>query len=711
MRSHGKTAVVSSVCLVTCAGVLLGMKGSSAPSVKREDLIAKVRSDKRDQAEATSGASARLARAEALISQGKTAEAVDALNTIVRLDLPNTRAADKVVARSYELLGNLYGQGEPGAAVKAVSYYDLALQRMSLDEDQEIMARTLRAAAAILESLGRAPETGQAQDAARALESGSAVSHPSLGTQTSAGLQDPAAAAGDDTCGDASPVTPPHSEIMSVSFPGDANWRSFNLASGTLVRMETLSLEVFADDTTLTLYGGCSGTTPTDFIQFDEDGGTGFLSLLQLCLPPGDYFLRTGGFNNTSTALDFQLAITEVAPCVPVVPDAYEIDDELASATRIGFRNNGVGNGNQGGRDNSQIQSHTIFPAGDIDFVKFRLSRPNFVRIETAGADNPDTLIGLSNSGGQLLAINDDKGPAQSSSRLDLCLPDGDWYVPMIAFNPSDTFRYDVAVDVEHPCLFESEPNGTCGGAKSIAPGDTISGLQTSGGVVDHDWFKFTLTATQMVTIETTGWDPFAVDTFLILQDGCPGDVLAADDDSGVGFLSRIQGTLPAGTYYVDVTVSPFSVGSNFPYSMTLTAVNPPIPESEPDDACGSGNPALLGDTYTAAISPAGDRDNFTLTVSDDSFVQITTSGPAGDTVLKISSVDGSTTIGCDDDNGPGLFSSWSCCLPAGDYCVTVRDFGDNSTIPSYTVGFQGLGACSPSNPPVCPVSGSGCPF
>ncbi|NIM00290.1 MAG: hypothetical protein GTN89_15565 [Acidobacteria bacterium] len=329
--------------------------------------------------------------------------------------------------------------------------------------------------------------------------------------------------------------------------------------------------------------------------------------------------------------------------------------------------------------------------------------------METSG--DGDTIIGLSNTGGQLMAVDDDGG-AGLSSLLELCLPDGgDWFVAVVPFSSSDTFVYDIAVDAEYPCNFEDEPNGVCGQAGEMEPGVVYSGLQTAAGVAENDYWYFTLDSQQYVEIETDGWNRFAVDTFLELYDGCPGNLLAADDDAGDGFLSKVGALLDPGTYYVNVTVSPFSVGSNYPYDVTLTLSEPPLLESEPNDTCGTANAAFLGDDIQASISPVGDRDSFLLSVPADGFVQIDTDGPGGDTVLKIESADGSQSIGCDDDAGPGLFSSWGCCLPAGDYCVTVRDFGDNSTISTYNVSFTDLGACTPSNPPVCSSAGLGCPF
>jgi hypothetical protein len=223
--------------------------------------------------------------------------------------------------------------------------------------------------------------------------------------------------------------------------------------------------------------------------------------------------------------------------------------------------------------------------------------------------------------------------------------------------------------------------------------------------VAENDYYYFTLEEEAAITIETSGFDDFDVDTFLELYDGCPGNLLAADDDGGPGFLSKISAVLPAGTYYVNVTVSPFAVGSYYPYSFSLTVAEPPMTETEPNDDCTTGNPAVVGDTFAASISPIGDYDVFLLNVAQDGFIRIETDGPTGDTVLAVRSADGAIAIGCDDDGGNGLFSAWECCLPAGDYCVAVKEYGSNSTISNYEISFSDLGSCTPTG--VCPISSS----
>jgi hypothetical protein len=191
------------------------------------------------------------------------------------------------------------------------------------------------------------------------------------------------------------------------------------------------------------------------------------------------------------------------------------------------------------------------------------------------------------------------------------------------------------------------------------------------------------------------------------LYDDCGGPLLAFDDDGGEVLLSKLEVVLEPGTYYTKVTLSPiaFFTGEMWDYSITVTLAGVPPTETEPNDSCAEANPTIVGDALLASIGTPGDRDYYLLTVPADAYVEVQTDGPVGDTVLDINSMDGSVQIGCDDDSGNGTFSWWGCCLPAGDYCVGVKAYGDNVTVPIYSIEFREMGVCLPNDPLQCSIS------
>jgi len=399
--------------------------------------------------------------------------------------------------------------------------------------------------------------------------------------------------------------------------------------------------------------------------------------------------------------LESPLGVAGEGGGVGLGPDEYEVDNDLQSAVTIGFRNNGVGNGNQFGRDNSQIQRHTMWPDAtnnfdDVDVTTFGLSRPSQVRIETSQADDPatvDTIIALTNGGGALLAFDDDGGDG-FASKLELCLPDQDWYVSTVGFFIGQIFEYDITVDVDHPCVFEHEPNSTCADAEPLTVGEAINAIHTPGVFSgDQDWFEITLDEDAFVAIGTDS--PVSADTTLTLYDGCGGSQIAFDDDGGPGLLSLIETGLTAGTYYVNAQA--FSGSSYFPYSISVEVSEPPITETEPNNFPADANPVDLDTVVQASISPAGDFDFFSLNVPTDQVVEIETTGST-DTVLQLS---GDSEIACDDDSGAGLTSFIGCCLPAGDYTIGVKHFSSFST-GDYDLELRSGIACSPLDPPAC---------
>ena len=117
----------------------------------------------------------------------------------------------------------------------------------------------------------------------------------------------------------------------------------------------------------------------------DDDGGVDFASLINTaCLPPGTYYIEIGGWADTTSVFGFGLQLAQTGTCVVPVPDAYENDDDRSGASDIGLPTSIPSNANGWGRVHKEIQSHTIFPALDIDWMNFDLSRTELVSMQTA---------------------------------------------------------------------------------------------------------------------------------------------------------------------------------------------------------------------------------------------------------------------------------------------------------------------------------------
>ena len=713
-----------------------------------------------------SGLNTNAAKASELVAAAAASQTPVALLTqVASMDLPQNAETEKVLSEVYNLLAGLY-EGTPS---KQVHWYSLAMQ-YTADP----------AARADLES--RITSLG-----------GDAFAVAYTQRPNTASTRED----GYDTCEDAMAVTLPYTTNMSIVFWGDHDWFSFDLAGpdGYYLSIGTDHPSIYTD-TDLELWDGCPGT----MVASDDDGGPGFLSLIETgCTAPGTYYVAVGGWLDFATPQDFDFWIAVTGTCVMPTPDSYEPDDDRADASDIGHPTSIPLHANGWGRVKKEIQDRNIFPAGNEDTIAFAIERNEIVSMETAGQiptffndfvgtvgyyDNPDTYMELlygiePDYGGWCnntvagfiydcyseadcegfveepmeiwpdcipvqsftvsgapywfdenpLAFNDDGGEGFSSF-IQACIPRGDqqttsasaagdWLVRVWPYSASMSFDYQLMVRNETPCDFEFEPNNDFAYATPMVWG-LISGImdQNLGGAgnADIDLYQFDVPENLLVSFETWGPDAYQSDTGLELYVG-PDDYgyyyyTGVSNDDCYAWLSCLDVILPPasdllGNMYVDadyfLNVTTFWLNKNFLYSLfSWTSVAPSVVyEAEPNDTC-PGNAVALDDTVYGAIDDfyligeVCDYDNFTFTVTADTFVTMETDGGIDSTIAVY---DGSGTyIGCDDDGGYSVGSMLFGCLPPDDYCVTVRGYG-YWTFGDYELFIGDGGTCAATTP------------
>jgi len=343
-----------------------------SPSAAFSELTRRVNLQSRSMdTSATSNAEGLLRRA----AEQEGAEAISTLMEILSLDLAESAQTEKLLADVYDRLAQLY----EGAPTKQVHWYSLAMQ-YSPDPGER----------AVLET--RIADLG-----------GDAFAFAVTPSSDSATPRE----VGYDTCDDAIGITLPLATSMSIAFIGDHDWFAFDLAGpdGAFISIATNQADIYTD-TDLILWDGCPGTE----LAFDDDGGPGFLSLIETgCMAPGTYYVEVGGWLDFVTPQDFDLTIDISGTCWLPAPDAYEPDDDPADATEIGWPTSIPLHANGWGRSKREIQQRSIYPAGDVDFTRFRITGSEMVRMGTAATfptffnnfassdplDNPDTEIEL----------------------------------------------------------------------------------------------------------------------------------------------------------------------------------------------------------------------------------------------------------------------------------------------------------------------------
>jgi hypothetical protein len=128
--------------------------------------------------------------------------------------------------------------------------------------------------------------------------------------------------------------------------------------------------------------------------------------------------------------------------------------------------------------------------------------------------------------------------------------------------------------------------------------------------------------------------------------------------------------------------------------------------ETEPNDVC-PGEAHTLGDTFHGAISPAGDLDwiSFSLTAGDELTIGTDADGanPTVDTLIELWDNTCGVMLTSNDDGGPGLYSliSGFAAPYTGTYSLKIRGFSATSSTGNYIA----LGsAVTPQGPGFCPI-------
>ncbi len=291
---------------------------------------------------------------------------------------------------------------------------------------------------------------------------------------------------------------------------GESDIYSFRATNAGTYTIETSG----TIDTFLSLYGPDSETT---LVATDDDSGPGTLSLLTQDLAAGQYFVRIRHYSPTGTG-------------------SYGVL---------------VRSNNNDGHEQLQINGPDVLgeidPAGESDIYSFRVTVAGKYTLETSGTT--DTYLSLFGPGSEttLIATDDDSGPGALSLLVE-DLVAGQYFVRVRHYSPTGTGSYGVSArSNNNPSPVQLQVNGPVVQGNIEQPAET-------------DLYTFSVNAAGEHIIETSG----STDTFLSLfGPNNDTDLIAQDDDSGTGTLSRIQESLAEGTYFVRVRhYSPAQTGT-----------------------------------------------------------------------------------------------------------------------------------------------------
>jgi hypothetical protein len=114
-------------------------------------------------------------------------------------------------------------------------------------------------------------------------------------------------------------INPAQVQNRSIHAAGNVDWAKFTLTQTTQV---TITTNGSAGDTEMWLYGPNNSTT---LIQYDDDSGNGYFSMIQRTLAPGNYYIKVAEYQNNGTIPSYTLSLAYpfiVQPLCNVIPPA-----------------------------------------------------------------------------------------------------------------------------------------------------------------------------------------------------------------------------------------------------------------------------------------------------------------------------------------------------------------------------------------------------
>ncbi len=494
----------------------------------------------------------------------------------------------------------------------------------------------------------------------------------------------------------ANPITPPVTVVATLDPVGDADFFRFTGIQGQQL-MLTLTAQSLSPgtgiDTVVTLY-----LSTGQQIAENDDGEPGTLdSRLVVTLPAtAQYVFRVRDFNGRggrAFAYHAQVVLRGDQPPSPSSVEA-EPNNSLGQANAIS--------------PNSTIRG-MLNPAGDVDFFAFSATAGQRLRIDVdaqtlAPPSAADTVVELFTDSGIKVAENDDEGPGQLDSLLEMTLTETGRFVFSIRDlhrKGGSAFTYHVTITLTGGGggtgrVTESEPNNTLAQAHLVRPDVTVVGTLNPSG--DVDFFALDVTSGQTLTVDVRARSltpPSDADTVVTLFDG-RGNQLAENDDSGSSLDSRLDVPLSTtGRLFLRIRNFTPKGGPTYTYEALITLRGAPLPpplvnESEPNNSITQATLIVPPVTVRGTINPAGDVDVFAFDARRGQHLRVdidaqTLTPPSSlDSVVTLLDSRGNQVAENDDTEG-SLDSLLQVTIPGtGRFFIRVRHF-DQKGGPSFT--------------------------
>jgi hypothetical protein len=351
-----------------------------------------------------------------------------------------------------------------------------------------------------------------------------------------------------DSREEATPVTLNFSETLSL-FKGDEDWFSFTLGKAANVTIDVSGAKY---DFIYELYS-------SSYLLFQRYQS--FEAVKTQLLEPGSYYLRVyNAFGN----LDYPLVISSQ----PINDSNYEPNDSSDTASEITL----------------PFKQDLYLTSGDKDWFRFSLAQTSVLSVKT--------IL-------QEFKLYDASLTQLNCYAPSCVLPAGTYYLLLEWYG---SVPYSLEVTAQNLPDQGNEPNNNETQATPLSANTSVPGFLYS---TDEDWFTFTLSAGQIVTLE------LSQATYGITYQLFP----SPESTYALTYQGPIIRGLDAGTYYLRLAYpyphSP-NVGAN--YTLSFTSQDLPDKNYEPNNSFNNARTVTLPFNQDLYFT-TGDEDWFRFTV------------------------------------------------------------------------------------------------
>ena len=228
-----------------------------------------------------------------------------------------------------------------------------------------------------------------------------------------------------NTFAEAIPLVSGETINLSIHQSADLDYWTFTLPVPATVHLETNGQ---SGDGQLYVYDASQAQ-----IYYDDDGGTGLFSMLDMELQPGVYYALTQSYYNGNPigAYTLNYSVVYQAPTVDA-PDAFELDDSMETASVI---------------TGAETQERNFHREEDIDYISFTLDALSDVTISTDGVYGGTHLTLYDGDGAELDVV--ESGTAAEFVAIEkIGMAAGTYTVKVESQDPTILINYELTLDV-----------------------------------------------------------------------------------------------------------------------------------------------------------------------------------------------------------------------------------------------------------------------